>query len=337
MRPNNDKKWIELVINHKEMPVPYNFPFSPVSLKIAEQKYGSPIYDAISLPIRMTSPKSIKPLYADPQIFGKTAVDEFGVIWSTNAIDRGAPIGPVLKEPTLSGYRMPEPGMPYRFENIEQWCEQQKSHYRIIWIGDLWERATFMRGMQNILIDIIENPNFVFDLLRGLTDYILGTMEILFERFEFEAVALSDDYGIQKSMLISPELWRKFIKDFVSEIYAYGKKKGKKIFHHSCGNIIPIIPDLIDIGLDILHPIQPEAMDIYYLKEEFGMDLCFCGGIRTQDLLVCGSPAEVRDEVRHLKENMGKNGGYILETGITIQADVPPENLFAMIDEAMNL
>ncbi|MGC8804459.1 MAG: uroporphyrinogen decarboxylase family protein, partial [Candidatus Ratteibacteria bacterium] len=85
------------------------------------------------------------------------------------------------------------------------------------------------------------------------------------------------------------------------------------------------------------HPIQPEAMDINYLKKEFGADLCFCGGIRTQDLLVKGTPEQVRDEVKRLKETMGKGGGYILEPGITIQADVPACNLFAMIDEAMNL
>ncbi|MGB9641801.1 MAG: uroporphyrinogen decarboxylase family protein [Candidatus Ratteibacteria bacterium] len=337
MRPKNDRKWIEAIINHREMPVPYNFMFSPVSLKIAEQHYGSPIADAINLPIRMISPKSIKPLYADPAKFGDTAVDEYGVIWSTSTIDRGAPIGPVLKNPTLSGYRFPDPGLPYRFEDIENWCERQKDHYRIIWVGDLWERATFMRGMGNLLIDIVLHPDFVIELLAGITDYILGTMEILFERFEFEAIALSDDYGTQKGMLISPQAWRRFIKPFVSKIYGYASNKGKKIFQHSCGNIIPIIPDLLELGLDILHPIQPEAMDINYLKKEFGADLCFCGGIRTQDLLVKGTPEQVRDEVKRLKETMGKGGGYILEPGITIQADVPACNLFAMIDEAMNL
>ncbi len=337
MRPSDDKKWIEAVINHKEMPVPYNFMFSPVSLKIAEQRYGSPVSEALSLPIRMISPKSIKPLYADPEIFGDTAVDEYGVLWSTSSIDRGAPIGPVLKEPDLSGYRFPDPGLPYRFEDIENWCEKQKIHYRIIWVGDLWERATFMRGMANLLVDTIENPDFVLDLLRGITDYIIGTMEILFERFEFEAIALSDDYGTQKGMLISPELWRRFVKPFVKEIYNFGIKNDKRIFQHSCGNILPIIPDLIELGLDILHPIQPEAMNLQYLKREFGMDLCFCGGISTQNLLVRGGPQDIRDEVKRLKETMGKEGGYILEPGITIQADVPPENLYALIDEAMNL
>ncbi|MCM8805337.1 MAG: hypothetical protein NC825_01200 [Candidatus Omnitrophica bacterium] len=337
MRPPNDRKWIEAVINHREMAVPYNFMFSPVSLQIAEQRYGSPIADAINLPIRMTSPKSIKPLYADPSIFGPEAIDEYGVKWSTNKIDRGAPIGPVLKEPSLAGYRFPDPGLPYRFEDIGLWCEKQKEHYRIIWVGDLWERATFMRGMENLLIDTVYNPEFVIELLSGITDYILQTMEILFERFEFEAIALSDDYGTQKGMLISPDAWRKFIKPFLWKIYSYAQKNNKKIFQHSCGNIIPVIPDLIELGLDILHPIQPEAMDIFYLKKEFGMDLCFCGGIRTQDLLVSGTPQQVRDEVKKLKDIMGKNGGYILEPGITIQSDVPAENLFAMIDEAMNL
>lgn len=336
-RPADDKKWIEAVINHREMPVPYNFMFSPLSLKIAEHRYGSPIADAILLPIRMISPKSIKPLYADPEIFGKTAVDEYGVVWSTSKIDRGSPIGPVLKQPSLSGYRFPEPGAPYRFEDIASWCEKQKSHYRIIWIGDLWERATFMRGMENLLLDTVLHPEFVMDLLRGIADYILGTMEILFDRFEFEAIALSDDYGTQKGMLIAPELWRKFIKPLLKEIYGYAQKKGKKVFHHSCGNILPIIPDLIELGLDILHPIQPEAMDIFYLKKEFGMELCFCGGISTQDILVRAKPQKIREEVKRLKKMMGKGGGYILEPGITIQADVPPENLYAMIDEAMKL
>jgi uroporphyrinogen decarboxylase len=336
MRPANNRKWIEMVLARRGLPaVPYNFMFSPVSQRIAENHYGSPIDDAINLPIRMSGTKSIKPLYADPAVFGKTAKDEYGVRWSTSTIDRGAPIGPVLKEPTLSGYRFPEAGMPYRFEDLGEWCARKAEHFRIIWVGDLWERATFMRGMENILLDVALHRAFVRDLLRGIADYILETMEILFDRFEFEAIAVSDDYGTQKAMIISPDDWRTLIKPLLGEIYGYAKKRGRKVFHHSCGNIVPIIGDMIDIGLDILHPIQPEAMDILYLKREFGAFLTFCGGIRTQDLLVHGTPGEVRAEVMKLKELMGNRGGYILEPGITIQADVPPENIVAMIDAAM--
>lgn len=102
----------------------------------------------------------------------------------------------------------------------------------------------------------------------------------------------------------------------------------------SCGSFWPIIPDMIDIGLDILHPIQPEAMDILKLKREFGADITFCGGIPTQYLLNDGTPEEVRSEVRRLKREMGKGGGYILEPGITLQADIPFENVLALIEEA---
>ena len=97
---------------------------------------------------------------------------------------------------------------------------------------------------------------------------------------------------------------------------------------------MPIIGDLIDLGLDILHPIQPEAMDILSLKKRFGKDLAFCGGVSTQDLLVSGTPDQVRREVQRLKREMSPDGGYILEPGITLQADVPRANLIALIDEA---
>ena len=97
---------------------------------------------------------------------------------------------------------------------------------------------------------------------------------------------------------------------------------------------MPIIGEMIDLGLDILHPIQPEAMDIVFLKKEFGKHLTFCGGVSTQDLLVSATPDQVRREVQRLKREMAQGGGYILEPGITIQADVPRQNLIALIDEA---
>ena len=330
----NNRHWIRKTIAHEQAEsVPYNFMFSPPARQTAENHYGAPIEDALGFPIRMTGPKSIKPLYASPAEYGPTLKDEFGVVWSTSDIDRGAPIRPCLPEPDLSSCAFPNAAASYRFEVIGDWCERNKEHYTIIWIGDLWERATFMRGMENVLLDLAFHIGFLEDLLRHLTDYILQTMEVLFQTFTFDGVALSDDYGTQRSMLISPTAWRRFIKPRLTEIYALAKKHGRTVFHHTCGNVYPIIADMIDIGLDILHPIQPEAMDILRLKREFGRHLAFCGGLRTQDLLPRGTPAEVRQEVRKLKRAMGKGGAYILEPGITIQADVPMENIVAMIDE----
>jgi uroporphyrinogen decarboxylase len=290
----------------------------------------------LDFPIRMTGPKSVKPLYAPPEEFGPTLKDEFGVVWTTSPIDRGSPVGPCLTKPDLSHYKFPDPAAPYRFEHIGEWCASNREHYTIIWVGDLWERAIFMRGMEDLLLDLVTAPRFVAELLRRLADHILATMKILFDRFQFDGIAVSDDYGTQKSLLMSPSDWRRFIKPLLIEIYGLAKRHGRTVFHHTCGNVCPIIADLIDIGLDILHPIQPEAMDILQLKREFDRHLTFCGGVRTQDLLPRGTPSEISAEVRRLKRDMAAGGGYILEPGITLQADVPLENMVAMIEEARN-
>lgn len=333
--PDN-KQWIKSVVSHQETEmVPYNFMFSPPIERGLQHHYAtSDLVSYLDFPIRMSAPNSIKPLYADPSVFGETAEDEFGVVWSTSEIDRGAPIVPCLPEPSLAGYRFPPADEPRRFTGLEEWCKDNENHYRVIWVGDLWERATFMRGMEEILLDVAAEPKFLEKLLRGLADHILQTMSILFEGLAFEAVALSDDYGTQKSMLISPAAWRRFVKPLLGEIYSFAKDNGRAVFHHSCGNFYPIIPNMIDLGLDILHPIQPEAMDILELKRQFGGDLTFCGGVPTQHLLNDATPEEVRSEVRRLKQEMGKGGGYILEPGITIQADIPLDNVLALIDEA---
>ncbi len=331
----SDRDWIQRTMEHRETDaVPYNFMFSPPAGRLAEEHYGKDLEGSLSLPLRMSGPKSVKPLYADPDRYGATITDEFGVVWSTSSIDRGSPVGPCLPEPDLSQYVFPNPAEESRFTDLENWFAQQEEHYRIIWVGDLWERATFMRGMESILLDLILNRLFVAELLERLTEYILETIRIVTGMGEFECIALSDDYGAQRGMLMSPEHWRSFVKPCLARIYGLAKSQGLAVFHHSCGHIVPIIGDMIELGLDILHPIQPEAMDIVSLKKEFGKHLTFCGGISTQDLLVSGTPEQVRCEVQRLKREMSRGGGYILEPGITIQADVPRQNLIALIDEA---
>ena len=139
-----------------------------------------------------------------------------------------------------------------------------------------------MRGMEEILLDLTLNRSFIEELIERLADDIIRTMEIFITLGDFDGIAVSDDYGTQKGLLMSPDTWREVIKPQLARIYAFGKSHGKTVFHHSCGHVIPIIPDMIDIGLDILHPIQPEAMDVHMLKREFGEELTFCGGLRTQ-------------------------------------------------------
>jgi uroporphyrinogen decarboxylase len=331
-----DREWIiQALFQRRPCAVPYNFMFSPPALEAVRGHLGRrDVEEAIGLPIRMTGPRSVKPLYAPPAQYGQSITDEFGVTWSTSDVDRGSPIGHALHDPDHTDFVIPDSRAAGRFEHIGPWCRDNAGHYTIVWVGDLWERATFMRGMENLLLDVALNPAFVRRLLRGIADHILATMEVLFEHFTFDGIAVSDDYGTQKAMLISPRDWRGLIRPLLAEIYGLAKRHGRTVFHHSCGHIVPIIPDLIELGLDILHPIQPEAMDVLALKREFGKDLAFCGGLRTQDLLPRGTPREVREEVRRLKDELGRGGGYVLEPGITIQADVPLANILAMIDEA---
>lgn len=334
-----DKQWVVDAVAHRpDVPAPWNISLCPPAAAALRAHLGlgpdGDIKDALGLPIRTASCQSIKPQYASVAEFGSSVTDEFGVAWSTNDIDRGSPIGHPLAEATLAGYRFPDPAAAHRFAPLEAWCGDNASHFTILWVGELWERATFLRGMENILLDVAMEEAFVGDLLRKLADHVLATMAILLDRFSFDAVALSDDYGSQQGMLMSPAAWRRLIKPLLAEIYALAKSRGRYMFHHSCGNIVPIIGDMIDIGLDILHPIQPEAMDVLELKRRFGGRLTLCGGLGTQDLLPKGSAQDVRREVRRLKETLGRGGGYILEPGITIQGDVPLENILALIDEA---
>ena len=327
------RDWIRRVLAHEpDVPVPYNLSLSPPARRAVEEHLGTDDVEAcLDLPIRMTGTRSVKPLYASPEVFGERVTDEFGVTWTTSEIDRGCPVGPPITEPDLSGYTFPDPASPHRFEGLAEWCDHNADHFTFIWVGDLWERATFLCGMERLLLWLALEPAFVHELLHRIADGILATMAILFERFAFDGIAVSDDYGTQKAMLISPDAWRDLVKPELARILAAGQRAGRTTFLHSCGNVRPIVPDLLELGLDILHPIQPEAMDILELKREFGRDLSFCGGLGTQRLLVGGTPEDVRNEVRRLQRTMGEGGGYILEPGITLQADIPLANILALI------
>ena len=334
-----NKTWILNVLAHKATEkVPYHFGFTPPVIKKLEKHYGTTlIEDRMNLPIRMSGPKTKKPFYTDMVIHDKCLVDEFGVSWSVSNVDRGSPVVPALKEANLSGYTFPDPTLNYRFEDLGNWCDANREHFRVLCIGDLWERATFMRGMENILVDLALNQKFVFELLENLTMILLKTMDLLVSKFDFETVLISDDYGMQNSLLMSPADWRKFIKPQLIEIFEAAKRHGKYIMLHSCGNVFAVIGDLVDIGLDILHPIQPEAMNIFSLKQEFGGDITLQGGISTQDLLPYGTENEIRSEIKMLKEKMGEGGGYIMEPGITLQGDIPLNNLIALIEEVTGI
>ncbi len=328
------KELVRSAIEHRETArVPYNFMFSPPAERRLREYYGvEDLTTSLDIPMFFFGPKD-KPLYADPEIYGETITDQFGVVWSTSRIDRGSPIGPPLHEANLSGYSFPSPDDPKRFAGLDDEVAKRRGRFLVAVVGDLWERAGFMRGLGNLCMDVLENPKFVEELLEGLKEYVLHTLEHL-ARFEPDGVFLSDDYGTQSGLIIAPRDWRRLVKPRLRDIYEAAKRRGLVVMHHTCGDVSEIVSDLIEIELDILHPIQPETMDIFALKEEFGEDLTFCGGIGTQRLLPRGTPSEIRQTVRRTLDVMAKGGGYILEPGITLQDDVPVENMVALIEAA---
>jgi uroporphyrinogen decarboxylase len=334
MESRDPKKCIRSAIEHKETErVPYNVMLSPPAEKKLKAYYGEDdLIAALEMPMVLLGPKD-KPLYADPSIYGDTITDSFGVVWSTSRIDRGSPIGPPLKKAELSGYCFPSAEDPKRFAGLDEAFELRRDRFLIAVIGDLWERAGFMRGLEKLCLDVLENPRFVEELLDGIKEYVLRTLERLV-RWRPDGVFLSDDYGTQGGLLISPRHWRRLVKPRLREICEAAKRHGLVVMLHTCGNVVEIVPDLIEVGVDILHPIQPETMDIVELKRQFGDELTFCGGIGTQHLLPRGTPTRIRETVKKTLDVMAKGGGYILEPGITVQADVPVENIVAMIEAA---
>ena len=267
---------------------------------------------------------------------GGRARDEFAVSWQETDVNRGYVIDHPLKEPSLAGYEFPEFDYEKKLAHFPREIERGKGYFLVAWVGDLWERGHFLRGLDNLLADLLLHPAFVHELLERLEKVILRNMDAM-ARFPLDGFFLSDDYGLQKSLMMSPETWRKFIKPHLKHIFQRAHQLGRICFLHSCGNVSEIVPDLIEVGLDVLHPIQPEAMDIACLKREFGGDLTFYGGLGTQAFLLRQSPAGVREEVKRLAEVMGRGGGYILGPAISIQHDVPFPNLLALIEQAGSL
>ena len=245
---------------------------------------------------------------------------------------------PALAGPTLAGYTFPDLTTDAHFADLDGWAQTHASRFRIVQLGMLfWERTWYMRGMQEIMMDFRLNPGFVEELLEGLAAVCTGVIDRLLSDYSdrVDAIGFSEDYGAETSLMLSPETWRRFIKPRLARMCEQIRRGGKKVYLHSCGHVRPIIADLVDVGVDILQPLQPEAMDIFEIKRTFGRELCLAGGIGTQRTLPFGTPEEVRREVGACLDRMAAGGGYIMAPAKPIMPGVPLENACALIDSFM--
>ena len=262
--------------------------------------------------------------------------DIFGVVWNRSVDkDIGVVENQLLPEPSLAGLTLPDPDDDAMYADVERKCRENAHKFREAAIGfSLHERAWTLRGMTHLFMDMIENPQFVHDLLDAICEWNLKVIDHYLE-FDIDSVHFGDDWGQQTGVQMGPDLWRTFYKPRLAKMYGRVREAGKYVTIHSCGKVDELFDDLVEIGLNCFNPFQPEVMDVYRLHDAYFGRLSFHGGVSTQHLLPYGTPEEVRAEVARMVE-MARRGGLIVAPAHALPGDVPAENMLAMLDVVMN-
>jgi uroporphyrinogen decarboxylase len=262
--------------------------------------------------------------------------DVFGVVWD-RSIDKdiGNVAGCVLPEPSMQHYSFPDPLDRRFFADIPGRIANHGERFRVFQIGfSLYERAWTLRGMQNLLMDFHDHPDFVHSLLESIADYNIAQIREAL-KYDIDAVYFGDDWGQQHGLQMGPKLWHQFIYPVLKRMYAVVHAAGRYVFIHSCGDVDELFDDLIGIGLNCFNPFQPEVMDVASLMEHYRRRLTFHGGLSTQRTLPFGTVEDVRIETRRLLK-MGASGGYIFAPAHDVEGDVPLENMLAFIELVQN-
>jgi uroporphyrinogen decarboxylase len=243
----------------------------------------------------------------------------------------------------LDRYPWPDLAHPSRFTGLRDRARAiQNAGYAVVALSGVtpFEQSYLLRGIEQWMLDLAGDPDFALALMRKVTDLMKASVIQLLEEAgdSIDVLVMGDDLGTQNSTLISPTMYRRLVKPFHVELLSEIRRRtNARIFYHSDGNIYSLLPDLIEIGVDLLNPVQVNAGamgDTARLKREFGDRLSFCGAIDTGWVLPRGTPDDVRAEVRRRIQDLGPGGGYILASVHCIQPDVPVENVIAMLDEA---
>jgi len=243
----------------------------------------------------------------------------------------------------LENYKWPDPMDAGRFEDLEKEAKKlyEETDYALATslVGSIYEQSWYLRSYQEFTFDLYRNPAFAEKLM----DKILEFHMAFFERFldavgpYVQIVFVGDDLAEQKGPAIRPAVYRSLIKPRHRKLYQFIKSKADvKLCYHSCGSVIPFIDDLVEMGVDILTPVQVSAanMDTKRLKNDFGDRISFLGGIDTQRVMPFGTVDEVGAEVKRRIEDLALGGGYIIGAVHNIQPEVPPENILAMFNAA---
>ena len=259
--------------------------------------------------------------------------DRYGVVWDRSVDkDIGTPLEwPIRRPEDLAAYEWPDPAADDLFADIPEALAARPDLFSRYMLGfSLYERAWTMRGLMDLLTDMAERPEFVEDLLDRIVEHNLVQIRKALS-FPLDAVYFGDDYGMQTGLIMGLDHWRRFFRPRLARMFAPVREAGKYVFLHSCGCVVDLFDDLVEIGLNGFNPFQPEVMDVFAVKRQYHGRLAFHGGMSIQKVLPFGTAGDVRAAAAALVE-AGADGGYIFSPSHSVPPDVPPENLVAMMD-----
>jgi uroporphyrinogen decarboxylase len=264
--------------------------------------------------------------------------------WGERYVYRQTPWGPMREDAPgaladaksladLEAFAWPTPDQ-FDYRPLAAQCQRHPDHALLYGFADVWQRPALVRGWEGMFVDMVERPDWAHFLSRKFTDFYKEDYTRAAEATggRIDLYLLISDLGGQNGPLISVNMFRQFVAPYVREMADCIHGLGGRVLYHSCGAIRPFIAELIELGVDVLDPIQPvrDDMSPERLKADFGDRLCFHGGIDMQRLLPLGTPAQIRAEVQRYCDTLGRQGGYILGPAHLFQPDVPPENLLAV-------
>lgn len=280
--------------------------------------------------------------YNHPQTADGCIINEFGMTMRQGPLYMeviDSPLRQVTSAAEVRSHPFPDPLAAGRFDDAERYIQQFRDEYFVI--GDLeltmFEMSWHMVGLQKFMMDMATGEEYVEVLLDRVKEFSIGVGKRLAE-LGVDGIWFGDDFGAQNGMMISPKMWRKIFKPRYAELFQEFKAANPNllIMYHSDGAVAPILPDLIEIGLDVFNPVQPNVPghDPQELKDKFGDRLSFWGAIDQQRLLPEGTPAEIEADVAEKIRILGAGGGYMIAPAHIIQSDVPLENVEAFIAAA---
>ncbi len=316
--------------------VPYDIRFTqPARAKMVEY-YADPDFES-KLGNCFTwlrpHPPQARFVEVDPDIWR----DEFGVRWDRHVDkDIGVVCNRLVTPENVGSFEFPDPNDPSRYDSFDEVIAANPDTAVLVSLGfSLFERAWTLAGMENVLMAMVADKQFAHTLLDRILEFNLTIIENACAH-GVDIFRFGDDWGHQRGVLMGPQLWREFIKPRFRQMCRLVESKGKITMLHCCGKVDALFPDMIECGLDVFNPFQPEVMDVFEIKRSYGSELAFYGGISIQRTLPFGTVPQVRDEVRRLLDLVGEDGGYIASPSHDIPRDARPENIAAMIEVLQN-